>query len=289
MKYEILILGEPASGKSNFLRMLAYKWTLADSAVKQIKTPSMLLDQDIFEGYVVDRTQSDYKSGTWDLKFENQEINIELPEYNGEEFLDITQHANWTIEWNERIINSKGIVLMIPVDKDEVYDLAKPCEQQVETKKFEKKDAENIVGSDFNYIRFFQQVALLKKISRKEVKKIPLVIIMNFWDKLDKTSINITPEDQLESVLPWFYNFIMCNWDKEYIQVYGASPLGSLAESLRVRDKYPEDPSKKISDVRQKFLRNLQKQSWVVTNDNPTIKNYDLSIPFIWMFKRLGN
>ncbi len=124
---------------------------------------------------------------------------------------------------------------MIPVDKDEVYDLAKPCEQQVETKKFEKKDAENIVGSDFNYIRFFQQVALLKKISRKEVKKIPLVIIMNFWDKLDKTSINITPEDRLESILPWFYNFIMCNWDKEYIQVYGASPLGSLAESLRVR------------------------------------------------------
>ena len=56
MKYEILILGEPASGKSNFLRMLAYKWTLADSAVKQTKTPSMLLDQDIFEGYVVDRT-----------------------------------------------------------------------------------------------------------------------------------------------------------------------------------------------------------------------------------------
>ena len=40
MKYEILILGEPASGKSNFLRMLAYKWTLADSAVKQTKTPS---------------------------------------------------------------------------------------------------------------------------------------------------------------------------------------------------------------------------------------------------------
>lgn len=289
MKYDFLILGEPAAGKSNFLRMLAYNWSLKNSSVIQTRTPSILLSQDILQGYVVDRTQTAYKSGIWNLKYKDQEINIELPEYNGEEFLELAQSWQWSEEWIARIIKCKGIILVISSDKDEVYDLAKPAEGQSEIQINDNIERENIINHDLNYIGFFQQLFILKKISRKHKKKIPLVILMNFWDKVLKEKIEISPEQKLKNELPWFYEFINSNWDKDYLNIFGISPLGDYAENLRVKTKFPEKPTKKFIEAREKFIKELNKQSWVVTNDQPNEKIRDLSMPFIWMFERVGN
>ncbi|SCC70919.1 TRAFAC clade GTPase domain-containing protein [Acinetobacter albensis] len=287
--YNFLILGEPAAGKSNFLRMLAYNWSLKNSSVIQTKTPSKLLSQDILQGYVVDRTQESYKNFEWCLKYQDKVINIELPEYNGEEFLALAQSPEWSKEWVERIEDCNGIILVISADKDEVYDLARPAESQVETQKNDKTGKDNLINNDLNYIAFFQQLFCLKQISRKTKKKIPLLIVMNFWDKVIKDKIDINPEQKLKNELPWFYEFIKTNWDTEYLKIFGISPLGDHAENLYVKSKYPDKPLKKVSDAKGKFVKSLPTQSWVVNNDNPQEKIRNLSLPFMWLFEKVGS
>lgn len=285
----LLIIGEPATGKSNFLRMLAYNWSLKSSPVIQTKTPSKLLSQDVLQGYIIDRTQEAYKNVQWRLRYQGKEIEIELPEYNGEEFLELTQTNEWKQEWLERIQECKGIILVISSDKDNVYDLARPAESQVETKNNEKSEDDKSLNHDLDYIAFFQQLFYIKKISRKSKKKLPLVIVMNFWDKILKEKLEISPEQKLKSAMPWFYEFINTNWHKDFLNIYGISPLGDHAEQLFVKSKYPKNPTKKALEAKERFVKDLKSQSWVVTNDKPKEKIENLSLPIIWLFEKVGS
>ncbi|HAV5768648.1 TPA: hypothetical protein JI173_00055 [Acinetobacter baumannii] len=295
MLHDILILGEPSSGKSNFLKMLAFKWSLKGSIIRQKKTPSIRLSNDLLDGFIIDRTQEDYQSGLWELVYNSNEISISLPEFNGEEFTSLTQNMNWSQEWSSRIKETSGIFLMIPCDKGIVYDLANPIPHAQETKKRSRKKSQNteinimsIAELDFNYIKFTQQVLALKEIARKGEVRLPLVIILNFWDKIYDVNLNQSPEEVLEKILPWFYTYLKNNWDKDYFEIYGMSPLGDLAEKLFVRNKFPSNAKDEEINARMNFKRDLPKQSWLVTNQNPNEKIFDLNVPFEWLFSKIG-
>ncbi|WP_202733372.1 hypothetical protein [Acinetobacter pittii] len=295
-KFDLLLLGEPAAGKTNLMAMLDAVWTIDPSPIikRKIHVKDALSVNPLLQGYLADPTSKEFDQSIWKLEYKNQNFDISLPEYKGEEF-DQLRHSlltEWSNKWQERLQNSQAIILIIPSTNDPARDLISPPTYSTDLLHNPTIDDNNNFSSaishelfnsrDLSYIHFLQSLLILRNISRKEKKQLPLWIFLSQWDLQNlgteiksKTSQVISPKVHLSKIFPWFYSYIQNNWDDSFLKIYGISALGDEGKNLlSAGNKNPEEEYK---IARKNFMKAPHQQGWAVNDKGDFL---DILTPF---------
>ena len=284
-KFNILLLGEPAAGKTNLMAMLDAIWTIDPNPIIERKTQirDALNNNPLLQGYIAEPTSKDYDTSIWKVKYNNQEFELSLPEYKGEEF-DQLRHSlltEWSDEWQDRLQVTQGIILIIPSTNDPARDLLTPPSYSQdllndsinieEKNSFYESNYELFKSKDLSYVHFLQSLLILRNISRKKKKQIPLWIFLTQWDLQYSTEdIDIqdselpTPKDHLNKILPWLYSYINNNWHSDFLKVYGISALGNHGKNLL--SQTTTSTNENFQTVRKLFMQAPHAQGWAIDN-----------------------
>lgn len=302
----VLILGEPDSGKSNLLGMLDVRWTTgAKARVIRSKSNTKIkpITNTLLSGNVIDRSTGKHKTGIWHLGFNQKAFDLVLPEYTGEEFdkLKIDSPDKWDPEWHSRVEDSVALILIIRPDKIEAcLDIGNSHEQlskleNIKTKKIKNKAQQENVTSippmsrsdlntmDLQYVDFLQHCLQVKNLKRRQQQKLPLAVMLSCWDELSNLN-TLTPKDKLKELLPWLASYIEGAWHPNYVRVYGLSSLGDHGKNLVIATKNNEltEEQKKSKNI---FLTSLKEQGWLIMPDGA--KEADLTEPLAWFFESI--
>ena len=150
-KFDLLLLGEPAAGKTNLMAMLDAVWTIDPSPLIKRKTQvkDALNINPLLQGYLADPTSKEFDKSIWSLEYKNQNFDLSLPEYKGEEF-DQLRHSlltEWSSKWQQRLQNSQALILIIPSTNDPARDLINPPAYSSDLLHNQKKNEKNNISS----------------------------------------------------------------------------------------------------------------------------------------------
>ena len=295
-KFDLLLLGEPAAGKTNLMAMLDAVWTIDPSPLIKRKTQvkNALNINPLLQGYLADPTSKEFDKSIWSLEYKNQNFDLSLPEYKGEEF-DQLRHSlltEWSSKWQQRLQNSQALILIIPSTNDPARDLINPPAYSSDLLHNQTSDEKNNISSvvshelfhsrDLSYIHFLQSLLILRNISRKEKKQLPLWIFLTQWDLQNlgteiksKTPQLISPKEHLKNIFPWLYSYIHNNWDHNFLKVYGISALGDQGRSLLPAGNKNSEEEYQIA--RKNFMKAPHQQGWALNDSGDLL---DLLTPF---------
>lgn len=284
-KFNILLLGEPAAGKTNLMAMLDAIWTIDPNPLieRRIQVRDALNNNPLLQGFIAEPTSKEFDTSIWKLKYNNQEFELSLPEYKGEEF-DQLRHTiltEWSDEWLDRLQDTQGIILIIPSTNDPARDLITPPSYsqdllnnsiKIEEKSsFPESNYELFKSKDLSYVHFLQSFLILRKISRKKKKDIPLWIFLTQWDlqylteEIDTQDSELpTPKEHLNKILPWLYSYINNNWDSDFLKIYGISALGNHGKNLLSQNT--TNTNNNFQTVRKLFMQAPHEQGWAIDN-----------------------
>lgn len=290
-KFDILLLGEPAAGKTNLMAMLDAVWTIDPEPLIQRKThlKDALNANPLLQGYLADPTSKEFDQSIWKLEYKNQNYELSLPEYKGEEF-DQLRHSlltEWPSKWQERLQNSQALILIIPSTNDPARDLVNPPSYSSDLLHSQTTDDKGHISSeilhelfksrDLSYVHFLQSILILRNIPRKQKKQLPLWIFLTQWDllnlaediKSEPTQV-ISPKEHLNKIFPWLYSYVHNNWDDSFLRVYGVSALGDQGRNLLPPANKNSEEEHQIA--RKIFMQAPHQQGWSI-NDKGEILN----------------
>lgn len=246
---QILILGEPDSGKTHFGGQLIHRLKEGGSFFEMVSPPD---DYDVFkpvldrlaDGRSVEHTTSSFqkvqrisvasKSGF--------ETTLVFPDYAGEQLRDLVHERKLNSAWIAQIEASWDWVLIISL-KDQ------PIEEDITNHPQHDNDAigkENGVvplptleGQGF-YVELLQMLLFNKKVDLSHPVTNPrLTILLSLWDELNQSEDTI-PRELLASKMPFFVDFLESNWEPEALVFLGLSSTEKRLDLMKEDPEYQE-------------------------------------------------
>lgn len=273
MTTPILLIGKPDSGKTTFLvqfhaRVDSFKSAL--TLYKSIENLTPIIDgaKALANGEEVKTTPSEKSTiMNFPLLYDNMKIDLDCPDYGGEQINLIIENREVDSKWSELIRNSNNwIVFIRPTSLSASFDLSNKTIKP-EVLKSGKKEAEDYVISDQSFYIELLQILLFTKGQDAHFRNstTKLTIVLTCWDELKNPA---TPNEELRKNMPLFLEFIESNWVDSKINILGLSSLGFNLNDKENQRKYRESGSEnfgymikangqKILDITQLLLDSI--------------------------------
>jgi len=273
MTTPILLIGKPDSGKTTFLvqfhaRVDSFKSDL--KFYKSIENLSPIIDgaRALANGEEVKTTPSEKSTIMhFPLLYGNTKIDLDCPDYGGEQVNLIIENREVDSKWSELIKNSNNwIVFIRPTSLSTSFDLSNKTIKP-EVLKTGKEEAEEYMISDQSFFIELLQILLFTKgqDSHHRNTTTKLTIVLTCWDELKNPD---APDQELRKNMPLFLDFIVSNWIDSKINIFGLSSLGFNLNDKENQKKYREIGSEnfgymiksdgqKIIDITQLLLNSI--------------------------------
>jgi GTPase SAR1 family protein len=248
MATQILLIGKPHSGKTTFLGQLCARVEANNGDLKLYKavenlTPIIEAIRALAKGEEV-KTTPTAKSTVICLPLQNGEVKIDLdcPDYGGEQVNDIIQNREVDSKWADSINQSENWTLFIkPSDLTTSYDLSNKTIKPEVLENGNGKSEEYSISDQSFFIELLQ-IFLHTKGQDSHFKNATtkLTVVLTCWDELEKT---ITPKEELKKILPLLFNFIETNWIESKITILGLSSQGGSLKDSELKNKYQAEGS----------------------------------------------
>ncbi|WP_394123652.1 TRAFAC clade GTPase domain-containing protein [Psychrobacter nivimaris] len=273
----ILVIGRANSGKTHFAGQLYGRLKEPQSSLKINETPGNLeMLGEVFEALSEGKASDHTVAGTWDsLKLSlidknGKEFEINWPEYAGEQWDAIFSTRSLDEKWKNQLDDSDKWLVIIRVENEPTFPdfLEKLANNEKPEKKHESPNSTNWDANAY----WVEKLQILLQLSKTQiankVQSPKVAVLLSCYDEVNTE--NGTPYMILEQRLPMLASYLVANWNKDKLSIWGLSSLGKeLTEASKDDDFIDEGP---------------ETQGWVISPDE-TIeqKNTDLTLPIKWL------
>ncbi|RZK27044.1 MAG: hypothetical protein EOO43_00860 [Flavobacterium sp.] len=241
----ILLIGKPHSGKTTFLGQLCARVDANNSSLKLYKAVDNLTSiieatTSLSKGEEVKTTPTDKTSIIrLPLQYNLEKIDLECPDYGGEQINKIIENREVDSKWKEAILLSDNWILFIkPADLSTSYDLSNKTIKPEELKNGNGKIEEYTISDQSSFIELLQILLFTKgHDSHFRISTTKLTVVLTCWDEINS---KVTPKEELKNCLPLLLNFIEANWVENKLQILGLSSLGFSLKESENKKKYQE-------------------------------------------------
>ncbi|WP_296243164.1 MULTISPECIES: hypothetical protein [unclassified Psychrobacter] len=273
----VLVIGRANSGKTQFAGQLYGRLQETDSALKISKTPANLemlgeVLEALSQGNVAGHTVAE----TWDslelpiVNDNNHEFIINWPEYAGEQWDTIFSTRSMSEQWKEQLESSNRWLIIIRLAEELTYpDFLDKLPNNTRPKKQDEPATSSGWDANAYWVEKLQILLHLSKIgTSKKVKQPKIAVLLSCYDELDADEV--TPNNVLEKRLPLLASFLLSNWEKNSLSIWGLSALG--------KDLKPDSNDDDFID------EGAENQGWVIApNETLNNKDADLTLPIKWL------
>lgn len=277
-----LIFGGPNSGKTHYAGQLVgrlkhkpndFKIRIGDGASSDIAALTQVLTK-LEEGNSADHTPIDQYSKIYLplVSKAGQHIDLNWPDYGGEQISEIFKQREVPIDWQNRIESSDGWILFIRLSSETTYPDALKKLTSVQSKNNAQKEKRpDIWDANAHYIELIQILCHVGGIHlNSNPNKPPLVIALSCYDEINVE--DKTPDEVFCEKLPLFSKFINNVWPQNKISIWGVSALGkSLSAESNDEDFIDCGP---------------ENNGWVIA-PKQHCKDSDLAAPLSWLLDRI--
>jgi len=241
----ILIVGQPASGKTTFIAQFLTRVMKRKSSIKLIKIPENIKAitnaiKRLSMGEEPETTPADQNVElVIPINVDGKNIDLVFPDYGGEQVNALIELMEINENWQKLVTCSdRWIHFIRPHEIIPEYDLSISSYDEIETKK----------STDFkspglsNQSKFIELLQILLHTKNKGVKNLisvpKLSIVLTCWDELktNKKPVQVLPEK-----LPLFLHFIETVWEKEAFEILGLSAQEFPLKTQEAKDKYLDE------------------------------------------------
>lgn len=276
-KKNILVIGRANSGKTHFAGQLYGRLKEPESSLKINGTPENLeMLSEVFEALSEGKASAHTVTETWDsLKLplideNSKEFDINWPEYAGEQWDTIFYTRSLNERWKNKLDDSNKWLIIIRVENEPTFPdfLEKLANNEKPDKKHESP---NSIGWDANAY-WVEKLQILLELSKmpiaNKIESPKVAVLLSCYDEVNTE--NATPNIILEQRLPMLASYLVSNWDKDKLSIWGLSALGKELT--------------KISKDEGFINEGPETQGWIISPDE-TIdhKNSDLTLPIKWL------
>lgn len=246
MNNSLLIIGRPASGKTTFLAQFLTRIRKKKSLITLAKAPENIkaiseAQKSLSAGKEPNTTAANSNEDlVLPLMLNNSEIQLNCPDYGGEQINSLIQSMAIEPRWQEYVDSSDNWMIFVrPSQISLSYDLTISAYENIQ----EKKSNNNLsieLSEQSQFIELIQALLFAKKVGIKKLISSPrLIIALTCWDELNTEK---TPRAILQEKMPLFLQLIESNWDIEKFDIFGLSAQGfSLINNPDGSDKYLDD------------------------------------------------
>lgn len=248
MNKQLLIIGKPHSSKTVFLSQFYSRLQKKKSKLSLYKTvddlsPISSAREALANGDEPDAT-STQKSEYFFLPVQiSDELKIDLqcPEYGGEQVSGIIDNREVDTNWHEAINNSDNWIFFIRLNSvNHSTNIS-----SIEVTKDNPPNIENDTSHEYrlsdqsSFIELLQLLLHYKGFNyHVKNQKVKLTVVLTCWDELDTKEI---PKSILKSRLPLLLDFIESNWENQNVKYLGLSALGFPLRDPENKEKYQID------------------------------------------------
>jgi hypothetical protein len=236
---QILILGEPDSGKTHFGGQLIHRLKGGGCAFEMASPPD---DYEVFkpvleslaDGKSVGHTTSSFqKAQKIRVASKNEfETTLVFPDYAGEQLLDLVNLRKLNSAWISQVEASWDWVLVLSL-KDHCLEEDITNHPQHDSDAIGKEAAASLPsleGQSF-YVELIQMLLFTKKVDLTYAVSNPrLTVLLSLWDELDQPEGAI-PRELLRKRMPFLLDFLESNWNPEALVILGLSSTGKRLDS----------------------------------------------------------
>jgi hypothetical protein len=263
---QILILGEPDSGKTHFGGQLIHRLKEGGFAFEMVSPPD---DYDVFkpvleslaDGKSVGHTTSSFQK-VQKIKVASKngfETTLVFPDYAGEQLLDLVNLRKLNPAWIAQIEASRDWVLVLSLkDKRPEEDITNHPQHDQDAMGKENGNTllPSLEGQGF-YVELFQMLLFTKGVDLTlPVLNPRLTILLSLWDELDQPK-DTQPRELLRIRMPFLVDFLECNWAPDSLVILG---LSSTEKRLNLLKEDPDYQERGCTAFGYLILENGQKE-----------------------------
>lgn len=281
MKRSIMVLGQPDSGKSNYLARLWESLRSGTGELELIDAPEIGYLEEmlahLLQGEFAPRSDKSIEASEQDItlvarhKGRNEEVEIIVPDVTGELWRDAVTNADLPAEWMKRLESSSGALLFLRAHSEENHQ---PLDWVTSRRLLKHTGANQAASRIPTQVLYSELLRFLQlKLERIGSDKPKVAVVISAWDKLDPEQRAASPISYLKREFPLLAGRIT-NIDALNVQVFGSSVVGGDLE---------DDPAfKKRFD--QGELKNFGYVARPDGNGGSTIKS-DMTLPVSWLIE----
>lgn len=243
----ILIIGKPGTSKTTFLAQLFEVLQLGRGRLRLLATPAntVAIEQARRRLAAGKSTQSTPASQNQTLRLSlqlaDQPLELEFPDYGGEQVDAIIQERQLGPEWVQMCRESDDWLLFIRLhDHEEPHDVLTKATAEVEpAPQLPDPEAAGDLTTFHKAVELIELLQLLLAVRelgiQQPLRQPRLKLVLTLWDELHTTD---RPEQVLAARLPLLLEFARSNWASEALQVWGLSAQGFRLDTVKNQDKY---------------------------------------------------
>lgn len=274
---EIVLLGEPNSGKTHYAGQLYGRLQNNPGLLKLRGTPDDLSAlEDVFNclgnGCAAGHTVTD----TWNevlLPLEDKNghtMDLHWPDYGGEQLRTVFTQREVPEKWQSELCKATGWLLLIRLNTETTYPdaLEKLANRSASDKGSKARAESENWDANAHWVELLQillHVAGLGTVSRLAQPR--LAVLLSCYDEVEVDGL--LPSQVFAERLPLVSAFIESLWTPDARSVWGLSALGCLLE--------------KDSGNKDFIVKGAEYQGWVVTPEGQ--QDSDLSRPLAWLLE----
>ena len=231
----IILLGESDVGKSHYGAQLlmrlnqkrhALKMRGAAKNISAFEEVTRALNEGKSAGHTARAT---YLKSEWPVIDEyGQAIDLEWPDYGGEQVKQLIDQRQIPEDWRDRLIDSKGWLLMVRIQQSAVEDdsFSRPL-ADIRNKPAPGQKNEIRQSSQARLVELLQILLFIRGVGTSMLIDQPaLMVMLSCWDELGTEGEENTPVVMLAKRLPLLASFVNSNWATERVSIVGLSALG---------------------------------------------------------------
>lgn len=280
MKPEVFIVGEPETGKTNYLGRC---WIAIDGARSDLSLDGLpeemealrSLAQSLLGGTYCAHTK---RGSTTELKLDVSDRTsrerigaLTLPDFSGEDCELIITKRRWSPEWERAVTGATGVLVFIRGDK------INPCMDRCEAQHL---GVEPILDDRLPELRYPSDVVLVELLQMfAEARNLQwsrtamrLGIVVSCWDALPPDEQRLFPAQYVCQNLKLLDQFLAANRGTFSTKFFGLSSTGGDLNDKGYRNKY---------------LANPRSSGYVVQRlDDRAERTPDITAPINWVLSR---
>jgi len=273
----IILVGNPDSGKSNFIGRLWLSLQSKKHPVRAAKTPSDIsyvesIAEHLLQGQFAPRTDRENKKRDFEVEVKNissgEEAIVTIPDVSGELWKKAVETLEIPSIWMNLLKGASGALLFVRVLSDlNVQPIDWVTSKQLLAAGFGTEQNTEL-STQINLIelvRFLQ--GTLKKVEGVKPK---LVVIVTAWDRLGPDERQAGPDTYLKTQFPLFFGRLQ-DLDDLDVRLFGSSIVGGDFSVNEFVKKYQSNDSDNFGYI----ITKNQNNEWEEVAD--------LTLPIEWL------
>lgn len=152
-------------------------------------------------------------------------VELEWPDYGGEQLHSIRKNRSMSRAWRERIMEADGWIVMVRIAHHQLSDdifsrpLAEPGKERQPVDAF-------VISPQAQLVDFLQWLMIVRGSGTLvPLPTPPIELLLSCWDELPDRERSKPPLEVLQTRMPMVAAFVATNWQSDAVRIVGLSSL----------------------------------------------------------------